>query len=123
MPRGPSEQDLKDSLQIYSMQKEQCMKSGDKLGQAEAALAMSNIHVMAGKMEDWRRVQNFLPMAKMHSAMAGANAETAQALYSELGAEKYSEQLKAAQQVLDMERVQMAAAFRGAKFDYDYAVC
>uniref|UniRef100_A0A7S4QWU8 BRO1 domain-containing protein n=1 Tax=Alexandrium monilatum TaxID=311494 RepID=A0A7S4QWU8_9DINO len=122
MPRGPSEQDLKDALATYNMQKELCMKEGDKLGQAEAALAMSQIHVMAGKIEDARRLQNFLPMAKMHSAMAGANAEMAQGLYSELGAEKYSEQLKAAQTVLDMERVQWTAAYRGSTFDYNYQV-
>uniref|UniRef100_A0A7S4VGE1 Uncharacterized protein n=1 Tax=Alexandrium monilatum TaxID=311494 RepID=A0A7S4VGE1_9DINO len=110
MPRGPSEQDLKDALATYNMQKELCMKEGDKLGQAEAALAMSQIHVMAGKIEDARRLQNFLPMAKMHSAMAGANAEMAQ------------EQLKAAQTVLDMERVQWTAAYRGSTFDYNYQV-
>mmetsp|Transcript_4198 Transcript_4198/g.13435 ORF Transcript_4198/g.13435 Transcript_4198/m.13435 type:complete len:123 (+) Transcript_4198:80-448(+) len=122
MPRGPSEQDLKDALAQYNMQKQQCAKDGDKLGQAEAALAMSQIHVMAGKMEDYKRVVNFLPMAKMHSAAAGANAETAVALYQELGADKYSEQIKSAQTVLEMERVQWNAASRGAKFNYNYEV-
>uniref|UniRef100_A0A7S1LDZ3 Uncharacterized protein n=1 Tax=Alexandrium catenella TaxID=2925 RepID=A0A7S1LDZ3_ALECA len=122
MPRGPSEQDLKDALQTYSVQKEQCMKDGDKIGQAEAALAMSQIHVMAGKIEDGRRVNNFLPMAKMHAAMAGANAEMAQALYYEMGPEKHVEQIKSAQTVLDMERVQWNAAYRGSKFDYNYQV-
>lgn len=122
MPRGPSEQDLKDALVQYNDQKELCLKEGDKLGAAEAALAMSQIHVMAGKIEDNRRLSLFLPMAKMHPAMAGANAELAQALYYELGPEKYSEQLKSAQTVLDMERVQWNAALRGSKFDYNYQV-
>mmetsp|Transcript_61628 Transcript_61628/g.180107 ORF Transcript_61628/g.180107 Transcript_61628/m.180107 type:complete len:123 (+) Transcript_61628:89-457(+) len=122
MPRGPSEQDLKDALATYNKQKEQCMKDGDKLGQAEAALAMSQIHVMAGKIEDGRRNQMFLPMAKMHPAAAGANAELAAGLYSELGAEKYSEQIKSAMAVLEMERVQWNAAYRGQKFDYNYTV-
>mmetsp|Transcript_58984 Transcript_58984/g.175493 ORF Transcript_58984/g.175493 Transcript_58984/m.175493 type:complete len:124 (+) Transcript_58984:94-465(+) len=122
MPRGPSEQDIRDALATYHKQKEQCMQEGDKLGQAEAALAMSQLHVMAGKIEDARRVQNFLPMAKMHPAMAGANAEMAQAIYYELDAAKYAEQLKAAQSVLDMERVQWTAAYRGSAFDYNYQV-
>uniref|UniRef100_A0A7S2F7R5 Uncharacterized protein n=1 Tax=Alexandrium andersonii TaxID=327968 RepID=A0A7S2F7R5_9DINO len=120
MPRGPTEGDLKLSLQTYNKQKEECMKNGDTLGQAEAALAMANVHVMAGKAEDYRRMQNFLPMAKMHPAMAGANAEMAQGLYWQLGPEKYGEQLKAAQTILDMERVQQTAAYRGKPFDYDY---
>mmetsp|Transcript_871 Transcript_871/g.1765 ORF Transcript_871/g.1765 Transcript_871/m.1765 type:complete len:124 (-) Transcript_871:172-543(-) len=122
MPRGPSEQDLKDALATYNKQKEQCMKDGDKLGHAEAALAMSQIHVMAGKIEDGRRMQMFLPMAKMHPAAAGANAELAVGLYSELGGEKYSEQIKSAMAVLEMERVQWNAAYRGQKFDYNYMV-
>mmetsp|Transcript_37822 Transcript_37822/g.85307 ORF Transcript_37822/g.85307 Transcript_37822/m.85307 type:complete len:122 (+) Transcript_37822:68-433(+) len=121
MPRGPSEQDMKDALGIYNYQKVQCKKSGDYLGEAEAALAMAQIHVMAGKIEDNRRVTMFLPMAKMHAAAAGANADIAVAIYNSLG-EAYSEQLKAAQLVLEMERVQWNAAFRHQPFDYGYEV-
>merc|ERR1712217_259248 len=111
----------KDALNIYNNQKLQCKAYGDFTGEAECALAMAQIHVMAGKIEDSERAVNFLPMAKMHAAAAGANADTAMAIYSNLG-EGYEEQMKAAQQILEMERVQANAASRSLPFDYDYYI-
>merc|ERR1719414_1409454 len=73
-------------------------------------------------MEDAQRVKSYLPMAKMHAAAAGANAETAVGLYHELGGEKYAEQIKSASAVLEMERVQWNAAYRGQKFHYAYTI-
>merc|ERR1719320_377012 len=66
-------------------------------------------------MEADKRAENYLPMARMHAAAAGANAETAMNIYSNLG-EGFDEQMKTAQQILEMERVQANAASRGKAF-------
>merc|ERR1719270_921623 len=68
-------------------------------------------------MEDDKRAENYLPMARMHAAAAGANAEAAMAIYGNL--EGHDEQVQAAQQILEMERVQANAASRSKPFDYD----
>mmetsp|Transcript_53091 Transcript_53091/g.170065 ORF Transcript_53091/g.170065 Transcript_53091/m.170065 type:complete len:122 (-) Transcript_53091:86-451(-) len=121
MPRGPSEQDLQDALKAYKEEKERAKGLGDYNGEAEAALAMAQIHVMAGKREDARRAQAFMPPSKMHPAAAGANAKTALDIFTALGSD-YQEQMNAAQMILDMERVQAMAAYRHHPFNYDYAI-
>mmetsp|Transcript_25431 Transcript_25431/g.79242 ORF Transcript_25431/g.79242 Transcript_25431/m.79242 type:complete len:123 (-) Transcript_25431:107-475(-) len=121
MPRAPSEQELRDQLHDMNIQKAQFQQIEDIKGEATTALAMADAHVSAGKMEDRRRMDLFLPMSKCHAAAAGANAQRAMELFGRLGPE-YGEQVKAAEHILFMERIQWAADSRHKPFNYDYTV-
>merc|ERR1711879_517226 len=94
------------ALQNYNNEKQDYIQQGDYKNVAEVALCMAQVHMEAGKMEDWRRAEGFLPPGKMHAAAAGANAETAIHIYKQLGEVEYAEQIRKCEEVLAMERAQ-----------------